>query len=252
VLQSVVIAPAERYVVYVRFERAGEVAMVNRVRAIDHLYARFFDEVDTLGAVTVGAAPASPDLAGPFATLRRGVDAAELDSLLAAHVGKPPERTLELRVTFTGLPFVSERLMQADSAFFNPVEWAGTMPGMNWATTTAQASWRLHDPASGRDNMDVTWKFRVGDRVRVRLANVREVLHGMQHPIHLHGQRFLVLAVNGEPARNPVWKDTVLVPTGGTVDVLVEFSNPGRWMVHCHIAEHLQAGMMTIFDVEAP
>jgi FtsP/CotA-like multicopper oxidase with cupredoxin domain len=126
------------------------------------------------------------------------------------------------------------------------------MPGMNWATTTAQASWRLHDPATGRDNMDVTWKFRVGDRVRVRLANVREVLHGMQHPIHLHGQRFLVLAVNGEPARNPVWKDTVLVPTGGTVDVLVEFSNPGRWMVHCHIAEHLQAGMMTIFDVGTP
>ena len=52
-VESVVIAPAERYVVDVRFERAGEVAMVNRVRAIDHLYARFFDEVDTLGAVTV-------------------------------------------------------------------------------------------------------------------------------------------------------------------------------------------------------
>ncbi|HEX5819795.1 MAG TPA: multicopper oxidase family protein, partial [Gemmatimonadales bacterium] len=249
-VESVVIAPAERYVVDVRFERAGEVAMVNRVRAIDHLYARFFDEVDTLGTVTVGTAPASPDLAAPFGTLRRSAEAAELDSLLAAHVGKPPERTLELRVTFTGLPFVSERLMQSDSAYFNPVEWAGTMPGMNWATTSAQANWRLHDPATGRDNMDVTWKFAVGERVRVRLANVREVLHGMQHPIHLHGQRFLVLAVNGEPNRNPVWKDTVLVPTGATVDVLVEFSNPGRWMVHCHIAEHLQAGMMTIFDVE--
>jgi FtsP/CotA-like multicopper oxidase with cupredoxin domain len=251
-VESVVIAPAERYVVDVRFERAGEVAMLNRVRAIDHLFARFFDEVDTLGTVAVGTAPASPDLAAPFATLRRGADAAELDSLLAAHAGKPPERTLELRVTFTGLPFVSERLMQADSAFFNPVEWAGTMPGMNWATTTSQASWRLHDPATGLDNMDVKWNFHVGDRVRLRLANVREVLHGMQHPIHLHGQRFLVLAVNGEPARNPVWKDTVLVPTGGSVDVLVEFSNPGRWMVHCHIAEHLQAGMMTVFDVEAP
>jgi FtsP/CotA-like multicopper oxidase with cupredoxin domain len=47
-----------------------------------------------------------------------------------------------------------------------------------------------------------------------------------------------------------VWKDTALVPAGGTVDVLVEMSNPGRWMVHCHIAEHLQAGMMMAFDVE--
>ena len=43
---------------------------------------------------------------------------------------------------------------------------------------------------------------------------------------------------------------SVKVPTGATVDVLVEFSNPGRWMVHCHIAEHLQAGMMMVLDVE--
>jgi FtsP/CotA-like multicopper oxidase with cupredoxin domain len=251
-VESVVIAPAERYVVDVRFDRAGRVALVNRVRAIDHLFARFFGEVDTLGTVTVSDQAASPDLGAAFATLRRGVDAAALDSLVAAHVGKPPEKVLELRVAFTGLPFVSERLMQTDSAFFNPVEWTGTMPGMNWATTTAQASWRLVDPATGLDNMDVKWRFKQGERVRLRLANVREVLHGMQHPIHLHGQRFLVLAVNGEPNRDPVWKDTVLVPAGTTVDVLVEFSNPGRWMVHCHIAEHLQAGMMTILDVESP
>jgi FtsP/CotA-like multicopper oxidase with cupredoxin domain len=56
--------------------------------------------------------------------------------------------------------------------------------------------------------------------------------------------------VNGVPNEDPVWKDTALVPAGGTVDVLVEMSNPGRWMVHCHIAEHLQAGMMMAFDVE--
>ena len=52
----------------------------------------------------------------------------------------------------------------------------------------------------------------------------------MQHPIHLHGQRFLVLAVNGVPNENLVWKDTVLVPAGATVDILLDLSNPGRWM----------------------
>jgi FtsP/CotA-like multicopper oxidase with cupredoxin domain len=72
----------------------------------------------------------------------------------------------------------------------------------------------------------------------------------MQHPIHLHGQRFLILAVNGEQTRNLVWKDTVLVPAGGTVDILFDPSNPGRWMGHCHIAEHLSAGMMMPFTVE--
>ena len=69
----------------------------------------------------------------------------------------------------------------------------------------------------------------------------------MQHPIHLHGQRFLVLAVNGVPNENLVWKDTVLLPAGSTVDLLLELSNPGRWMLHCHIAEHLSADMMMAF-----
>jgi FtsP/CotA-like multicopper oxidase with cupredoxin domain len=34
------------------------------------------------------------------------------------------------------------------------------------------------------------------------------------------------------------------------VDILLDPSNPGRWMLHCHIAEHLSADMMTRFDVE--
>jgi FtsP/CotA-like multicopper oxidase with cupredoxin domain len=34
-----------------------------------------------------------------------------------------------------------------------------------------------------------------------------------------------------------------------TVDLLLELSNPGRWMAHCHIAEHLETGMMTVFTV---
>jgi len=249
-VKSLVIAPAERYIVDVLVERPGPVALVNRVRAIDHLFARFFDAVDTLGVIDVAGSPAPP-LPHPFGTLHTDGPARDsLAALLAAHVGQPPQRTLELRVTFDSLPFVSRRLMQLDSIYFNPVEWAGTMPGMNWATTAGQARWTLRDPASGMDNMAMTWRFRRGELVRLRLAGVREVLHGMQHPIHVHGQRFLILAVNGVPNRDPVWKDTALIPAGGTVDVLVEMSNPGRWMVHCHIAEHLQAGMMMAFDVE--
>ena len=46
-----------------------------------------------------------------------------------------------------------------------------------------------------------------------------------------------------------MWKDTVLVPTGKTVDILLECGNPGSWMVHCHIAEHLEGGMMFTFEV---
>jgi FtsP/CotA-like multicopper oxidase with cupredoxin domain len=36
----------------------------------------------------------------------------------------------------------------------------------------------------------------------------------------------------------------VLVRTGETVDILLDVTNPGRWMAHCHIAEHQRERMM--------
>ena len=83
--------------------------------------------------------------------------------------------------------------------------------------------------------------------------NDRGAFHAMQHPLHIHGQRFLVLSQNGVPNDNLVWKDTVLLPAASTTDILLELSNPGRWMIHCHIAEHLEAGMKMVMNVaDAP
>jgi FtsP/CotA-like multicopper oxidase with cupredoxin domain len=61
--------------------------------------------------------------------------------------------------------------------------------------------------------------------------------------------RFLVLARDGVVEPNLVWKDTVLVRTGQVVDILFDVTNPGLWMAHCHIAEHMQSGMMFSFNV---
>ena len=70
------------------------------------------------------------------------------------------------------------------------------------------------------------------------------------HPFHIHGAgRFLVLARDGAAERNLVWTDTVLIPAGQTVDILLDVTNPGHWMAHCHIAEHHESGMMFSFDV---
>ena len=85
--------------------------------------------------------------------------------------------------------------------------------------------------------------------MKFRLVNDRSALHAMQHPIHIHGQRFLVLAANGVPNDNLGWKDTMLVPTGFVTDILLELSNPGTWMLHCHIAEHIETGMRMVFEV---
>ena len=249
-VESVVIGPAERYVVHARFDRPGTIPLVNRVRGLDHVYGKFFAEVDTIGAVDVGRSRVRPDLSGAFAALRRDTaSAAELERYRAA-AAAAPGKALVLTLEVKGLPTVTQRLMQLDSIYFSPMEWSGTMPMMNWASTGRQVRWIVRDPASGRENMDVDWHFRRGEPVKIRLVNQRRSFHAMQHPIHLHGQRFLVLSVNGVPNENPVWKDTVLLPAGSAVDILLDPSNPGTWMLHCHIAEHLSAGMMMTFEVE--
>ena len=130
------------------------------------------------------------------------------------------------------------------------IEWEDDMVEVNRRTTSATMHWRFLDRSSGADNPAIDWRFTVGDRVKIRLVNEMASDHPMHHPFHLHGAgRFLVLARDGLSEPNLVWKDTVLVRTGDTVDILFDVTNPGLWMAHCHIAEHMQSGMMFSFNV---
>ncbi|HEX2272547.1 MAG TPA: multicopper oxidase family protein [Acidimicrobiales bacterium] len=131
------------------------------------------------------------------------------------------------------------------------IEWEDLMPDINRQTDATNMIWKVIDRQTGDENAAINWSFAVGDRVKIRLVNEMEGSeHPMHHPFHIHGAgRFLVLSRQGVPETNLVWKDTVLVPAGHTVDILLDVSNPGRWMAHCHIAEHNQSGMMFSFDV---
>jgi FtsP/CotA-like multicopper oxidase with cupredoxin domain len=130
------------------------------------------------------------------------------------------------------------------------IEWEDDMVEVNRLTTTATMHWKFLDRTSGADSPTINWHFTVGDRVKIRLVNEMDSDHPMHHPFHLHGAgRFLVLSRDGVPEPNLVWKDTVLVRTGQVVDILFDVSNPGLWMAHCHIAEHMQSGMMFSFNV---
>jgi FtsP/CotA-like multicopper oxidase with cupredoxin domain len=130
------------------------------------------------------------------------------------------------------------------------IEWEDDMVAVNRLTTPANMRWMLVDRTTGAANAAIDWHFTEGDRVKIRLVNEMDSDHPMHHPFHLHGAgRFLVLARDGAPEPNLVWKDTVLVRTGQTVDILFDVTNPGLWMAHCHIAEHMQSGMMFSFTV---
>ena len=137
-----------------------------------------------------------------------------------------------------------------DHAAAGGIEWEDDMVEVNRTTTPANTRWKVIDRSTGAENHGIEWRFRVGDQVKIRLVNEMDSDHPMHHPFHIHGAgRFVVLARDGVPERNLVWKDTVLVRTGETVDLLLDVTNPGRWMAHCHIAEHHESGMMLSFDV---
>jgi FtsP/CotA-like multicopper oxidase with cupredoxin domain len=132
------------------------------------------------------------------------------------------------------------------------IEWEDDMVEVNKLTTPANMRWKLVDRSDDAENHAIDWHFRVGDRVKIRLVNEMDSDHPMHHPFHIHGAgRFLVLARDGAVEPNLVWSDTVLVRTGEVVDIVLEVTNVGRWMAHCHIAEHHESGMMFSFDVTA-
>jgi FtsP/CotA-like multicopper oxidase with cupredoxin domain len=131
------------------------------------------------------------------------------------------------------------------------IEWEDDMVEVNRMTTPANMRWKLVDRETGAENAEIDWRFQVGDQVKIRLLNEMAGDHPMHHPFHVHGAgRFLILSRDGVVESNLVWKDTVLVPTGQSVDILLDITNPGVWMAHCHIAEHHESGMMFSFVVD--
>ena len=80
-----------------------------------------------------------------------------------------------------------------------------------------------------------------GDRVRVRLFNMSME----DHPMHLHGHSFAVLRYSGRPI-TPMVRDTLTVRHMESYDVEFMADNPGTWFFHCHNAEHMEGGLITL------
>ena len=89
-------------------------------------------------------------------------------------------------------------------------------------------------------------RLRKGDRARVRFRNMSMEAH----PMHLHGQSFKVLAVNGQRLPAPIVKDSVDVEAH-MGSVVIEFTahNPGDWFFHCHKPMHMEGGMITLAKI---
>ena len=82
---------------------------------------------------------------------------------------------------------------------------------------------------------------RLGDRVRIRIANVSM----FNHPMHLHGHRFVVTGSDGGRWPQTVWRPetTEIIGVGQTRDIEFVADNPGDWPLHCHMSHHTMNAM---------
>ena len=77
----------------------------------------------------------------------------------------------------------------------------------------------------------------------------------MDHPFHVHGTHFQVVAEQGEagewqPPAYRAWLDTVNLKPKQRLKLRLVFDEPGEWMFHCHIIEHEEMGMMASILVQ--
>src|SRR5437868_12378564 len=144
----------------------------------------------------------------------------------ATEPGKCPRCGMKLVGAHASSPPAAEPIVAASHSHHemgDRLEWEDLMPTINRSSDTSNMIWKLIDRANGTENHAITWAFTVGDRVKIRLVNEMESDHPMHHPFHIHGAgRFLILSRDGAPESNFVWKDTVLVRAGETVDLLLD------------------------------
>lgn len=106
--------------------------------------------------------------------------------------------------------------------------------------------WTINGTAfAGHDHGGDSARLDRGKFTRLRFVNDSYRLH----PMHLHGMFFKVLARDGHAVDEPFFRDTMLIYPQEAVDVGLVPLDAGRWMMHCHILEHAEAGMMTMLAV---
>lgn len=253
-VESVMLGPSERQIVEIWFNKAGNYQILHKTP----------EKTYTMGIITVKKAPVTTSY---LLVPRENEEVISEINALRPLFMKHPEKTLNLTLAMienssntggghdkhmmgNGMSMDNDEMHMDSSADTEKIEWEDTMNMMNTMSTTKTLKWKLVDEETNKENMDISWQFKKGDKVKIRIFNDLNSQHPMQHPIHIHGQRFLVLSSNNGTANNNLaWKDTVLVQKGDWVDILVDMENLGDWMLHCHIPEHMEAGMMTRFKV---
>ena len=158
-VESVVIAPAERYIVDVRFDTPGRIDVANRVQGINHRYGGFLEESTVLGQVVVDDRRTARDLTASFSELHRHDEVVADIDRYRSEFGRPADLELTLTLETTDLPRptrCSIRCTFTDSAFsssrrtvFRIRTWCGRIRSCCRSDRSPRSCWSCRIPVGG-------------------------------------------------------------------------------------------------------
>ena len=90
-------------------------------------------------------------------------------------------------------------------------------------------------------------EIKLGETVAIRMVNNT----AWQHAMHVHGHHFTTAVLNDKRVEEIEWRDTVLMQPEETRTIAFVADNPGKWLLHCHMVEHMAAGMNTWIHVKS-
>lgn len=244
---SITIAPSERSIVDVMFTEPGSYTIQNNNPESNTELAKINVEENTTAS----------DIANSFTNLTaRQEQINKINQLLRDAENSGIYKRLATKVDMNPkfMQSMMQEMMRSDGMMqgqddHGGIEWEDNMPEANSRSDTETTKWSLLDLDNPRDD-NFEWTFNQNDVVTISVNNDKKAMHPMQHPVHLHGQKFIVKSINGVPTKNRVFKDVVQVPVGDTYELVVSMDNIGTWLLHCHIPEHMESGMVGKFIVK--
>ncbi|EPI4820696.1 multicopper oxidase domain-containing protein [Vibrio alginolyticus] len=129
-------------------------------------------------------------------------------------------------------------------------EWEGAITPADKSGKAIPKFWLMNKRAwegMSKDNIPAPLStLEMGKTYIFNLKNVTQY----HHPIHLHGHTFTVLELDDKKLDEPFHTDTVLLGNNGSAKAAFVADNPGRWMYHCHVIEHMKTGLMGYIEVK--
>ena len=147
--------------------------------------------------------------------------------------------------TLPANPIALPNLDQAETLNFT-FDWSGAVAPMG--KSGKPSFWAINKipwPGISEGNIpEPLARLKLGKSYIFELVNTSQY----RHPIHLHGVVFTVLNSNKREIQ-PYQADTVMLGKYETIRIAFVADNPGHWMYHCHLIEHMKTGLMGYFEI---